>query len=90
MEWVTNYKQHSYSYKYNNGEFIILVVNSDVRFMLKYVKNRITTHITQSNNIEILKDLVFAITNHVPFSRIKQSFHMLHIQYLDFVVCDES
>lgn len=86
-KWVTNYKRHWYQFDIDeNNRFLICVTSDEMKFHLKLQKGDNLIYITKSNNMQILKDLVYAFENHVNIPHIIQSFHTLNFYNLQCII----
>lgn len=85
--WITNYKRHWYQFDIDeNNRFLICVTSDEMKFHLKLQKGDNLIYITKSNNMQILKDLVYAFENHVNILHIIQSFHTLKFYNLQSII----
>lgn len=85
--WITNYKRRCFQLKNNDNQtFKIFVTSSEKKYRLELEENNSLTYITQSNNLQILKDLVHSLQNHIQLDIIMQHFKMLDLSNLQKII----
>ena len=85
--WITNYKRRCFQLKNNDNQtFKIFVTSSEKKYRLELEEDNSLTHITQSNNLQILKDLVHSLQNHIQLDIIMQHFKMLDLSNLQKII----
>lgn len=85
--WITNYKRRCFQLKNNDNQtFKIFVTSSEKKYRLELEEDNSLTYITQSNNLQILKDLVHSLQNHIQLDIIMQHFKMLDLSNLQKVI----
>lgn len=66
--------------------FKIFVTSSEKKYRLELEEDNSLTYITQSNNLQILKDLVHSLQNHIQLDIIIQHFKMLDLSNLQKII----
>jgi len=87
--WITNYKRRCFQLKNNNNQmFKIFVTSSEKKYRLELEleEDDSLIYITQSNNLQILKDLVHSLQNHIQLDTIMQHFRMLDLSNLQNII----
>lgn len=85
--WIINYKRRCFQLKNNgNQTFKIFVTSSEKKYRLELEEDNSLTYITQSNNLQILKDLVHSLQNHIQLDIIMQHFKMLDLSNLQKII----
>jgi len=85
--WITNYKRRCFQLKNNDNQtFKIFVTSSEKKYRLELEEDNSLTYITQSNNLQILKDLVHSLQNHIQLDIIMQHFKMLDLSNLQKII----
>lgn len=85
--WIVNYKRRCFQLKNNDNQtFKIFVTSSEKKYRLELEEDNSLTHITQSNNLQILKDLVRSLQNHIQLDIIMQHFKMLDLTNLRKII----
>lgn len=85
--WITNYKRRCFQLKNNDNQtFKIFVTSSEKKYRLELEEDNSLTYITQSNNLQILKDLVHSLQNHIQLDIIMQHFKMLDLTNLRKII----
>lgn len=85
--WITNYKRRCFQLKTNDNQmFKIFVTSSEKKYRLELEEDNSLTYITQSNNLQILKDLVHSLQNHIQLDIIMQHFKMLDLSNLQKII----
>lgn len=85
--WITNYKRRCFQLKNNDNQmFKIFVTSSEKKYRLELEEGNSLTYITQSNNLQILKDLVHSLQNHIQLDIIIQHFKMLDLSNLQKII----
>ena len=85
--WITNYKRSCFQLKNNDNQtFKIFVTSSEKKYRLELEEDNSLTYITQSNNLQILKDLVHSLQNHIQLDIIMQHFKMLDLSNLQKII----
>ena len=85
--WITNYKRRCFQLKNNDNQtFKIFVTSSEKKYRLELEEDNSFTYITQSNNLQILKDLVHSLQNHIQLDIIMQHFKMLDLSNLQKII----
>lgn len=85
--WITNYKRRWFQLKNNDNQtFKIFVTSSEKKYRLELEEDNSLTYITQSNNLQILKDLVHSLQNHIQLDIIMQHFKMLDLSNLQKII----
>ena len=85
--WIINYKRRCFQLKNNDNQtFKIFVTSSEKKYRLELEEDNSLTYITQSNNLQILKDLVRSLQNHIQLDIIMQHFKMLDLSNLQKII----
>lgn len=85
--WITNYKRRCFQLKNNDNQtFKIFVTSSEKKYRLELEEDNSLIYITQSNNLQILKDLVHSLQNHIQLDIIMQHFKMLDLSNLQKII----
>lgn len=85
--WIINYKRRCFQLKNNDNQtFKIFVTSSEKKYRLELEEDNSLTYITQSNNLQILKDLVHSLQNHIQLDIIMQHFKMLDLTNLRKII----
>lgn len=85
--WITNYKRRCFQLKNNDNQtFKIFVTSSEKKYRLELEEDNSLIYITQSNNLQILKDLVRSLQNHIQLDIIMQHFKMLDLSNLQKII----
>lgn len=85
--WIINYKRRCFQLKTNDNQtFKIFVTSGEKRYRLELEEDNSLTYITQSNNLQILKDLVHSLQNHIQLDIIMQHFKMLDLSNLQKII----
>lgn len=85
--WIINYKRRCFQLKNNDNQtFKIFVTSSEKKYRLELEEDNSLTYITQSNNLQILKDLVRSLQNHIQLDIIMQHFKMLDLTNLRKII----
>lgn len=85
--WIINYKRRCFQLKNNDNQtFKIFVTSSEKKYRLELEEDNSLTYITQSNNLQILKDLVHSLQNHIQLDIIMQHFKMLDLSNLQKII----
>lgn len=85
--WIINYKRRCFQLKNNDNQtFKIFVTSSEKKYRLELEEDNSLTYITQSNNLQILKDLVHSLQNHIQLDIIMQHFKMLDLYNLQKII----
>jgi hypothetical protein len=85
--WIINYKRRCFQLKNSDNQtFKIFVTSSEKKYRLELEEDNSLTYITQSNNLQILKDLVRSLQNHIQLDIIMQHFKMLDLSNLQKII----
>lgn len=85
--WIINYKRRCFQLKNNDNQtFKIFVTSSEKKYRLELEEDNSLTYITQSNNLQILKDLARSLQNHIQLDIIMQHFKMLDLSNLQKII----
>lgn len=85
--WIINYKRRCFQLKNNDNQtFKIFVTSSEKKYRLELEEDNSLIYITQSNNLQILKDLVHSLQNHIQLDIIMQHFKMLDLSNLQKII----